>query len=49
MNLGRRIPALNNQPELQNFECRPCGIVFTEAAAAQTARTGVIMPTPMPL
>ena len=33
MRLGRRVPAFNNQPELQNFECRPCGIIFTEAAA----------------
>ena len=32
MRLGRRIPALNDQPELQNFECRPCGLIFTEAA-----------------
>lgn len=31
MRVGRRIPALNNQPELQNFECRRCDVIVTEA------------------
>jgi len=32
LRLGRRIPPFLTQPELQNFDCRPCGIVVTEAA-----------------
>jgi hypothetical protein len=32
MRLGRRIPAFHSQPELQNFECRGCSVVVTEAA-----------------
>lgn len=31
MRLGRRIPAVDRQPELQNFECRACSVVVTEA------------------
>lgn len=34
MDFGRRVPAFNAQPELQNFECRPCGVIFTQAATA---------------
>ncbi len=37
MRLGRRVPAYLNQPELQNFECRPCGIIVTQAAPAAPA------------
>jgi hypothetical protein len=44
MRLGRRIPAFNSQPELQNFECRRCSIVVTEAAPEVRAKATVLMP-----
>lgn len=31
MPLVRTLPRLGGLPELRTYECRPCGIVFTEA------------------
>ena len=31
MRLGRNIPAFDRQPELQNYECRACNVIVTEA------------------
>ena len=34
MRLGRRIPPLNSQRELQNYDCRRCDVIVTEAVPA---------------
>jgi hypothetical protein len=32
MRLVRTIPVIGEPPDLRNYECKACGIVFTEAA-----------------
>lgn len=34
MRLARTIPRLGGLPELQTYECRACGVSFTEAVEA---------------
>jgi transposase-like protein len=38
MKLARVTPRVGGLPELQSFECRPCGVVFTEAVEDLSAR-----------
>ena len=44
MRVGRRIPACDRQPELQNFECRPCSVVVTEAVRPMRAGMSALVP-----
>ena len=38
MKLARITPRVGGLPELQTFECRPCGVTFTEAVEDRMAR-----------
>jgi transposase-like protein len=38
MKLARVTPRVGGLPELQSFECRPCGVVLTEAIDDLSAR-----------
>jgi transposase-like protein len=38
MKLARITPRVGGLPELQSFECRPCGVVLTEAVDDLSAR-----------
>jgi len=38
MKLARVTPRLGGLPELQTFECRPCGVTLTEAVEDRYAR-----------
>jgi transposase-like protein len=40
MKLVRITPRVGGLAELQTFECRPCGVVLTEAVEDRTARPG---------
>jgi hypothetical protein len=35
MRLTRTIQRLSNLPELRIFECKPCGVIFTDAVEAE--------------
>jgi len=39
MKLARVTPRFGGLPELQTFECRPCGTTLTEAVGDQSARS----------
>jgi hypothetical protein len=38
MKLARVTPRVGGLPELQTFECRPCGVTLTEAVEDLAAR-----------
>jgi hypothetical protein len=38
MKLARVTPRVGGLPELHSFECRPCGVVLTEAVEDLSAR-----------
>ena len=39
MKLARITPRVGGLPELQTFECRPCGVTLTEAVEDRAARS----------
>jgi hypothetical protein len=44
MRLGRRVPPCDRQPELQNFECRRCNVVVTEAVRPARSDAPALLP-----